>query len=328
MKFSKKFYFDYILFFGIVALFLSLFSAFRIFGTGVDYVGYLGIFYGNKSTEPMFRLLKIINNFVNEGTVTLVFIYFFCAFIGLYLKGVFYAQYSNNFFISILFYIFTIYFLHEYTQIRAAIGLGICYLSVKEINKREFTKFAIKILFAMCFHYSSVIMFAVYFYCNFFKKPKRYFQILWITFIASVLLYKFLHGQSLFIFLGSNLYSKLFFLEKLGALQNMADFSVFNICYLLILIMNTIFYFLYKGFPDKNYDFTIFQLSSLSVIIFYCLFNLGFNVVTFRLSEFFIPFVFIVIPKIISRFKEKIFLMPFAVLVLAYYARAFLKAVL
>ncbi|WP_296664928.1 EpsG family protein [Treponema sp. UBA753] len=328
MRFYKKLYLDYILFFGIVALFFAIFSAFRVFGLGVDYKGYLEIFYGNAPIEPVFTLLKSFNQIINKSGKSLVFIYFLCAFIGLYLKGSFYAQYSNNFFISILFYIFTIYFLHEYTQIRAAIALGICYLSVKEINRRQFKRFVFRILVAMSFHYSAILMFPVYFYCHFFRKQKRYIQFLWITFVASVFFSNFLHGQSLFIFLGSNLYSKLFFLEKLGALQNMDGFSIFNICYFLILIMNTIFYFLYKGFPDKNYDFTIFQLSSLSAIMFYCFFNLGFHVVTFRFSEFFIPYFFIVIPKIISRFKEKIFLMPFVVLILAYYTRTVLRAVL
>lgn len=325
---SKKYFLDYILYFGIFTVIFAIFSSFRFFGTGMDFVGYLSIFYGDEPTEPAFQLLKIFNNFLNPNAQSLRFIYFTCAFIGLWLKGSFFKKYSNNFIFSISLYLPTIYFLHEYTQIRAAIGVGICFLSVAEINKRDFKNFAIRILFAMLFHYSAVLMFPVYFYCHFFKNQKRYLQFLWISFIASVFLYNFLHGQSLLIFLGSNFYSKLFFLKKLGALQNMEDFSVFNICYLLILIMNSIFYFLYKGFPNKNYDFTVFQLSSLSAIMFYCFFNLGFQVVTFRFSEFFIPFIFIVIPKIISRFKEKIFLMPIVVLILAYYSRTFIKAVL
>ena len=58
MRFYKKLYFEYILFFGIVAFAFALFSAFRVFGLGVDYKGYLEIFYGNSSTEPVFRILK------------------------------------------------------------------------------------------------------------------------------------------------------------------------------------------------------------------------------------------------------------------------------
>lgn len=325
---KKRLFLDYLVYFVIITLLFAYFSSSRFFGTGADYNGYLAIFYGDEPTEPAFRLLKIFNNFLNPNEQSLRFIYFTCAFIGLWLKGIFFKRYSNNFIFSILLYLPTIYFLHEYTQIRAAIGLGICFLSVDEINKGDFKNFVIRILFAMLFHYSAILMFPVYFYCNFFKQPKRYLQVLWLSFFVSVSLFKFLHGQSLLIFLGSKFYSKLFFLEKLGALQNMDGFSVFNICYFLILLMNTIFYFLYKGFLDKNYDFTIFQLSSLSAIMFYCFFNLGFHVVTFRFSEFFIPFIFIVIPKIISRFKENIFLMPLAGLILAYYSRTFIKAVL
>ncbi len=325
---SKKHFLDYILFFFILAIFFALASSFRMFGKGADYNGYLAIFYGEESTEPAFRILKVLNQFITREQVTLCFVYIVCAFVGLYLKGSLYIQYSNNFLLSIFLYLPTIYFLHEYTQIRAAIGLGICYLSVDEINKRQFKRFLVRVLFAMCFHYSSIIMIPVYFYCNLFKKQKRYIQILWISFISCVLLSKFLHGQSVLIFLGSSFYSKLFFLEKLGALQNMNGFSVFNVCYFLILILNTIYYALYHGFLRQDSDFTIFQLSSLSAIMFYVFFNLGFHVVTFRLSEFFIPFLFIVIAKITVKFKEKILLAPFVFVILLYYMRTFAKAVL
>lgn len=324
----KKEQIELIFFFGLIAPFFAIFSAVRFFGTGADYIGYFQIFYGNDKTEPAFVLLKIINSFINGSNGSLTFVYFICAFAGLYLKGVFYKRYSNLFLLSIFLYAATIYFLHEYTQIRAAVSLGICYLSVDEINKRRLRKFTFRILLAMCFHYSAVIMFFVYFYCNFFKKPKRYLQLLWLSFVFCIALNKFLHGESLLIYLGSKFYSGLFFLGKLGALQNMNGLSVFNICYLLILVINTIYYVLYKGFKAKNTDFTIFCLSSLSSIMFYFLFNMGFHVVTFRFSEFFIPFLFIVIARIVSRFKEKILLTPFILAVLLYYSRTFIKAVL
>lgn len=325
---SRKYIFDYLLYFFVLVLIFAIASSLRLFGKGVDYNGYMAIFYGEESTEPAFRLLKTINSFVNSGQASLCFVYFVCAFVGLYLKGKFYMRYSNSFLLSILLYLPSIYLLHEYTQIRAAIGLGICYLSVDEINKRQFKRFALRVLFAMCFHYSAVIMFPVYLYCNLFKKPKRYIQILWISFFCSVLLYKFLHGQSFLTYLGSTFYSGFSFLGKLGALQNMNGFSVFNVCYLLILLLNTMYYIIYHGFLRKDNNFTIFQLSSLSAIMFYVFFNLGFHVVTFRLSEFFIPFLFIVIPKIIAKFKEKFFLSPFVLVILLYYTRTFAKAVL
>ena len=325
---SRKFFLDYLFYFFILTLFFAIASSVRLFGLGADYDGYRAIFYGSESTEPAFRLLKIINLFINGNRGTLTFVYFVCAFAGLYLKGIFYLRYSNIFLLSILFYLFTFYFLHEYTQIRAAVGLGICYLSVDEINKQHFKRFLLRILLAMCFHYSSVLMILAYFYCNSFSKPKRYIQILWGTFTVCILMNAFLHGQSLLIYLGTSFYSGLFFLGKLGALNNMNGFSPFNICYFLILILNTVYYILYHGFVQKGNDFTIFQLSSLSTIMFYLFFNLGFEVVTFRVSEFFIPFLFIVIPKIIEKFKEKIFLIPFILLILFYYMRIFVKAVL
>lgn len=323
---SKYHFLDYIFYFGILVVVFALFSSFRLFGLGPDYDGYLAIFYGDESTEPAFRLLKIINNYLNPDEKTLKFIYFFCAFIGLFLKGIFFKRYSNNFILSILLYLSTIYFLHEYTQIRAAIGLGICFLSVEEINNRDFKKFVVRILFAMLFHYSCVIMFFVYFYCNFFKKQKTYLKILWISFFVCILLRILFHGQNLIEILGNNFFSVLFFARKMGP-QTMGDFSVFNVGYLLSMILNTIYFFVYRGFKEKNFDFRIFQLSSLSSIIFYGLYNLGFQVVVFRLSEFFIPFLFIVIPKILSRFKEKILLAPFVFIIFAYYFKTFARAV-
>lgn len=322
---SRKHFPDYLFFFGVIVPLFAVFSSSRIFGTGADYEGYLAIFYGKESTEPAFRFLKIINSTLNAETVTLAFVYFVCSFTGLYLKGVFYKRYSNSFLLSVFLYICTIYFLHEYTQIRAAIGLGICFLTIEEIDRRDFKKFALKIFFAMCFHYSSVIMFPVYFYCNFFRKPKRYLQILWISFIVCVLINKILHGATFLDYFGATFYKELFFARKMGPLD-MEGFSVFNIGYFLILVINTIYYFVYKGFKRKGINFLIFQLSSLSSIAFYFLFNIGLKVVTFRLSEFFIPFLFIVIPKIIAKFKEKFLLSPFVLIVLFYFSRTYLKA--
>lgn len=313
---------------GLVVPAFSIFSAQRIWGLGVDYTGYLEIFYGNKTTEIAFRFLKIVNSIVQGDSKSLGFVYFFCAFIGLYLKGIFYRTYSNSFFISVIFYIFTIYFLHEYTQIRAAIGLGICYLSIDEINKRQLKKFVIRIFVAMCFHYSAVIMFPIYLYCNFFKKQKCYIKILWGTFFIGVLLNKLLHGQTILAYWSSIFYSNFFLLEKLGSLQLTNEFSILNVCYFIIIILNTIYYLLYNGFPKKNIDFTIFQMSSVSALIFYLFFNFGFYVLTFRCSEFFIPFLFIVIAKIIVKFKERVFLVPFVCIILVYYMRIFIRAVI
>ena len=117
---KKRLFLDYLVYFGIISLLFAYFSSSRFFGTGADYNGYLAIFYGDEPTEPAFRLLKVINNFVNSGTVTFAFVYFVCAFAGLYLKGMLFKRYSASFILSILLYLPTIYFLHEYTQIRAA----------------------------------------------------------------------------------------------------------------------------------------------------------------------------------------------------------------
>lgn len=323
---KKRFFLDYLVYFGIIALLFAYFSSSRFFGTGADYNGYLAIFYGDEPTEPAFRLLKVINSFVNSGTVTLTFVYFVCTLFGLYLKGMLFKRYSTSFVISILLYLPTIYFLHEYTQIRASIGLGICFLAVDEIRNRNFKKFSARILIAMCFHYSSVIMFPVYFYCNFFKKQKRYLQILWISFFFCIFFNKVFGGRTLIEVLGGNIFAKMFFARKLGP-SSINGFSIFNVGYLMILLINTAYYFVYHGFSEKKVEFTIFQLSSLSSIMFYMLYNFGFSVVAFRFSEFFIPFLFIVIPNIVKKFKEKFLLMPFVLFVVAYFVKTYLKAV-
>lgn len=323
---SKKRFPDYLFFFGVLVPLFAVFSSARFFGRGADYNGYLAIFYGDDSTEPAFRLLKSVNAFITGGAETLAFVYFVASFVGLWLKGALYKRYSCGFLLSVFLYVSTVYFLHEYTQIRAAVALGICYLSVEEINKGRFPRFAVRILFAMCFHYSSVVMFAVYFYCHLFKKPKRYIQFLWLSFIGCIALYAFLDGESLCGYFGAAFYERFFSLGKQGHISVDA-LPVFNIGYIFISVASTIYYVTYKGFRRKNIDFTIFQLATLSPIMYFLLSNVGFPVIAYRFSEFFIPFVFIVIPKIIRRFKERFLFAPFVLVVLVYYARVFYRAV-
>lgn len=321
---KKNYMFD-ISFVFVFAIFLSYAASSRLFGIGPDYLAYVTIFGENtEKTEPAFMLLRRINQFFFKNNINVLF--FAVAYIALILKLQFYMRYSKNHMLSIFIYCFTIFFLHEYTQIRAALATGICFLTFDDIKNRNFKKFLPKILFAILFHYSSVLMIFAYFYCGIFKRPRTYLRLLWLMFILGTIISILLRGQTLFSLIVP---PDFLFLCNVGDLKSINDCNWYNMFYLLILFGNTLYYKLYNGFKNSSSkDILVYKLSILSPLLYYFCMNFGFHVLTYRFSEFFVPYFFLVIPAIVCRFKEKFFALLFVSLIVAYYCRALCRAAL
>jgi hypothetical protein len=83
--------------------------------------------------------------------------------------------------------------------------------------------------------------------------------------------------------------------------------SVFNKLYLSLLIICSFMYYAYSGFTEIKYekDSLLFKTLSFALVSFYSLLNFALPVLTYRVSEYFLPVISVVLPNLSTRIKEK-----------------------
>jgi hypothetical protein len=306
-----KYGFHYIVY--PVIIILSLLVAGRVFGIGPDYPSYKIIFSSpDISIEPFFSFLRNINLLLFHNNIFVL--YFLVSMIALILKFRFITVYSHNFFFSFVFYIFTFFFLHEYTQIRTAIAVGVFFLALDDIIHHKIGHYVFKTIIALLFHYSSILMLIVYFYCNCFKKKILFYVLFpWFIFIFDIFFIDILKIKNILFKIISDVSQKenylgmvgLYVRSHMGHLDN--ELNVFNKVYLSLLIICSFTYYAYNGFKEKKYekDCFLFKILSFTVASFYLLLNLPLPVLVFRISEYFLPVVSVILPNLSIRIKER-----------------------
>lgn len=135
-------------------------SAGRLLGIGADYDGYRELFthegFKRDSIEPAYRFLRYLNDYLFDGHVAPI--YFISVITALSLKIRAFRSLSSHWNVVLFLYFLSFFFVHEYTQIRAAVAIGIFLCSIKDINENRPFCFFIKMLIATLFHYSAMIM--------------------------------------------------------------------------------------------------------------------------------------------------------------------------
>lgn len=173
----------------ITAFFLGVAAAYRLFGEGVDYLSYkeayeeLAISGSADSVrfENGFANLALISNYIGIN-----FDLFFIAnvSISLYLKILVFSRYPRPT-ITFILYFFCFYFLHEYSQIRMAMSLSICFIALDFLFKKNYFLFLLFIFFASLFHYAAILTGFVFIFAYYFSKFHLIYSII-IVFILSI----------------------------------------------------------------------------------------------------------------------------------------------
>ena len=312
-----------------IIIFISFMVAARIFGKGPDYLAYVRIFNSpDIAVEPFFHILRTINLIIFDGNI--FFIYLFTSFIALALKLYFLKSYADNLWLSFLFYLCTFFFLHEYTQIRVSVAIGVFLCSIDDIISNNRKNYLIKTIIACMFHASAIIMVFIYIYCNMFKNIKVYILLPWLSFIIAIIIFTVINANSntndiVDILITGELRNRWrilnFIYNRIGHFE--WQVTAFNRVYISLLIICTFIYFCYHGFKkttQKN-DACLFKILTLSVTSFFILFNLGRPVVISRISEFMLPVISVILPNTLSMVKEKYI---FIVVICIYMALLFL----
>lgn len=113
-------------------------------------------------TEPAFLIIAGIANAFSDYPVRMVLLIY--AGISIFLKIYAIGRFSRKPLFSFLIYICLFFILHDFTQIRAGVSAGFFLFAYYDaINGRKI-KFLIKIIFAILFHYSSILFIPLIFF--------------------------------------------------------------------------------------------------------------------------------------------------------------------
>lgn len=287
------------LFFGIL---LIAYVGFRDGESVRDYNLYI-TFFDNPKTfiEPSFTFIAFIIKKYLYGDVILLFIIYAILGVTIKLKAI--AQLTPLFFLSLLVYLSNFLILHEMTQIRVGIASGILLLCIKPIYERKLTTFLLLCAVAVLFHYSALILLALWFIDG--EKPR--YLLLLLAIPIGLIVY----------FLNINLILTIpipFLQEKITIYQDwqklgLKGFEKINVFNVLFLLRCGIYYLLLYKYEllIKSSKYAIILLKIYALSLFALLAFSVMPVVAFRISELLGIVEIILLPMTFYLFKPSVF---------------------
>ena len=284
---------------------LALISGLRPIGLDKDSLNYVGVLHVSLvdanfiDKEPFFWLIVELNNFLFLGNPVSFFLVF--AFIGVFVKLFAIYKISKKPYTSIALYILLYFILHEMTQIRAGIAAGLFLLAVDDLDKNKTTLYILKVLIGVFFHYSAILCLLFLF-----LKREKFNPHLYLVIIIGSIGSGILIGENFLDsiipllpeFLGVKLSLYLQFLRE----GEQSELNSVNYYYISILIFSLFLIYNYQKIKD-SVDLLLIKIFIIGVSSFYLL--SFFPVLAFRVSEFFLVVLIVLLPNISSIFKEK-----------------------
>ena len=279
-----------------IILLLGLFAGFRGPDISKDYESYRLIFdniYEIKGSdyshifpilEPGFTSIVLLFRSLFPYNYVLIIMIFY-ALATVTLKILSFKKLSANPYFVILFYYSLYYFLHEMTQIRIGLALGILLIGITFYLKGNKWIFALFTIAAVLFHYSAILYLLILLFDS-----RHFNKLLYLSFLGGSVIFGFLH-LPLLNYLGNFIPTNL-----PGRLANYAivvenggadNVNVFNVLNLLNIAVCLFFIMLVpKERLLLNKPLSLFLKCSI-LSIFFLSFLSGVPSVAFRVSELF-----------------------------------------
>lgn len=300
-----------------LGLLLILLAAFKTPGVDADSMTYIGDVFAPisqmslLSKEPMYWFFILINQWLFSASyIGLFFIY---ALLGVGVK--IYAINEilpNKVLFPFLVYFFVFYLVHEYTQVRAGVAIGLFLLSLKYVYYKNPQKFFLITTIAVMFHYSAFIALPAYFMSG--KKINiKFYALLPLFGILCAVFFQLLeleHRVGLINYFSDHLPHQIGFKLSIYAtlLVNGAhsEINLFNFFYLSIICF---YYFALWNLNNisKYSEFVFISLKLTGLMIFCFYFFSFFPVVAYRLSEFYGISLVILLPSLAFAFRQAFF---------------------
>jgi len=248
--------------------------------------------------EPAYFFIPYMSKLlVGKHFIALSFAVF--AFLGIALKlKSFYL--SNSEALSLILYTGTFFMLHEMTQIRVGVAAGLFLCAIRYIQERNMKLYFLFIFMACLFHYSSFILFFLYFLNPHVLQKKLYVFLIGGSVLLSIL------GLSI---LNPNVFS---FIPKIQAYLELSQQSDAydelktwnNPGFWINLILTLVLFYFSDSLQQKNkYFIILLKINILSVVAYLAL--AAMPVVAGRLSQLFAIVQIVLYPSVIYIFKER-----------------------
>lgn len=308
----------------------GLIAGFRLLGRGADFVNYELLFStrGEYSigVEPFWVLLRKVSVYIGGAPIVFVLVSIFT--LNVFYKSV--KQHTAFKYAGFVFYLFTFYILHQYTQIRAAAAISIFFLSWDDLRDRKFKPYLFKTLAAVCFHYSALLMLPLYIYTKI-KNKKIYLFLPILFFLVDVFFVRNIEGAvSAFLDFLSGGNALLQFVFAKISFRSGEGSSIFNkqyLSFLSILITLAFVIIFNKKRPILKDELLAYKILSFVCFSFYFIFPTGLTVLLFRVPEYFSPVVIFALLMLASKFKERYLILFVAFIYVLILSMTFCRAV-
>jgi transmembrane protein EpsG len=280
-------------------------TAFRLFGLDPDnetyrYIIQQNIYDDEKLYEVTFIFLRLINKTLFDDPLFVFFIYALLAFS---VKTYVFLVYSKAPLLSFVVFICGFVLLHEYTQIRAAVAVGVFLTSIGDLTKGNLYRYMLKVLIAIAFHWSSIILIPLYFLVRKLSLNKHIsILVIIVLFSQFVLIFDFDLLDSVNHFLSSR--------EGVNPFGPVVEFKIFNLLSLsqLMIVLVCFGLHIYKNntFLDKT-EITMLKILAISIGAYFAFASIGLVVLAFRVSAYLNVVQILFIPAVAVKFRPTYF---------------------
>lgn len=311
----EKNYFVFIIFF-VILFFLSAFRPISIDRDSIPYTQAINAFVsGGWSSadfhrfEPTFYGIIWISKFFFENIARGVFIIY--ALLSLIIKFYAIRKYFGNSgvaFIALYVFVCLFFLLHDFTQMRASVAIGIYLISLGDIAERKPINFYVKCFFAILFHYSSIIMLPLYF-----LNVKKVSNVIYFLPLIGIVL-SFIIKEAVLV----KVFSILPYVFGAKATSYLSSSkSQTNI---IILLFNSKVFFFYAFILYMQYaiwqilrstndnalidGMHIIAIKTTSIALFIYFLFIQYRVLAYRPSEFLLVSLIILVPKLIESLNQ------------------------
>jgi hypothetical protein len=146
---------------------MILVAGFRTIGVDQDSLTYVDIYNSEnikEIVEPTFVLISQIVRYFFDNNIQYLFLIY--AILGIGLKFFAINRYTDLLILTLVIYIARAFPYYELNVIRASVSCSLLLLSIKPLADRKIWNFLFYVILATLFHYSSILILALWFFSN------------------------------------------------------------------------------------------------------------------------------------------------------------------
>lgn len=262
-----------------------------------DYrIGYLSVTnYDLGRWEPGFWLIM---NFLSSINADFIILLFLMATISIGIRLYAIEKLTHIFWGSMVIYLSNFFILHDMIQMRCAVASGLMLICVYFKIKKQLFRFILTSLIACLFHYSSILIFPIWFISSKRSQPNLF---LWLIPISYIIV-SILHFHSTSLFAQIPLVGP--YISGYSVNFQQGEVNIFNALQLIRCTICILIWLNLKKMPKNDAFIILMKIYSLAICCLPLFSDI--YVIAYRVSEFYLLSEIIVIPYLAYVFKPYI----------------------